>query len=87
MKPKARVVLYTKPNCTLCKEMKGQMAAANCDALYTLEEVNIEQDADLFALYRYEIPVLCINDVQAFRHTLAAEEFRAYVTSLSGTQR
>jgi hypothetical protein len=86
MKPKARVVLYTKTNCGLCEKMKEQMAAANCDELYTLEELDIEQDADLFARYRYEIPVLCINDVEAFRHTLATEEFKAYVTSLSGTQ-
>jgi len=52
--------------------------------LYTLEEVDIEQDARVFELYRYEIPVLCINGVEAFRHRLAADEFKAYVTSLFG---
>ena len=79
---KARVVLYTKPACHLCDEMKAQMSAARCDDLYALEEVDIEQDAELSARYRYEIPVLCINGVEAFRHRLSAEDFRAHVTSL-----
>jgi hypothetical protein len=63
--------------------MKSEMKRAGCDELYTLEELDIEKDADLFAQYRYEIPVLCINGVEAFRHRLTAEDFRAYVTSLS----
>jgi Glutaredoxin-like domain (DUF836) len=80
---KLRVLLYTKAECGLCEEMKQQMLQANCSELYELEEVDIEADAQLFTQYRYEIPVLCINGVEAFRHRLNAEEFRAYVTSLS----
>lgn len=86
MKPKARVVLYTKSNCGLCEKMKEQMALANCDELYTLEEVDIEKDAEVYERYRYEIPVLRINGVEAFRYRLKAEEFRAYLTSLADTQ-
>jgi glutaredoxin len=85
MKTKARAVLYTKTNCGLCEKMKEQMKFANCEELYTLEEVDIEQDAELFARYRYEIPVLSINGVEAFRHRLQAGEFRAYISSLSDT--
>ena len=84
MREKVRVVLYTKPVCGLCDEMKAVMKSAGCDELYTLEEVDIEKEASLFELYRYEIPVLCINGVEAFRHRLTADEFRAYVTSLFG---
>ena len=86
MKPKARVVLYTKTNCGLCDKMREQMALANCDDLYTLEEVDIEKDAQLFARYRYEIPVLCIDGVDAFRYRLKADEFRAYLASLANPQ-
>lgn len=86
MKPKARAVLYTKADCSLCQKMKDQMALARCDELFTLEEVDIEKDAELFALYRFEIPVLCINGVEAFRHRLRADEFRAYIISLSEAQ-
>ena len=86
MKTKARVVLYTKTNCGLCDKMREQMALANCDDLYTLEEVDIEKDAQLFARYRYEIPVLCIDGVEAFRYRLKADEFRAYLASLANPQ-
>jgi Glutaredoxin-like domain (DUF836) len=82
---KLRVLLYTKAECGLCEEMKHQMLQANCSELYELQEVDIEADAQLFTQYQYEIPVLSINGVEAFRHRLSAEEFRAYVTSLSGS--
>jgi hypothetical protein len=80
---KLRVVLYTKAQCGLCREMKQQMLEANCAEFYELVEVDIEADAQLFAQYRFEIPVLSINGVEAFRHRLKAEDFRAYVTSLA----
>ena len=82
MQEKVRVVLYTKPGCGLCDKMKRQMQNADIENLYTLEEVNIETDAETFARYRYEIPVLLIDGVEAFRHRLTADDFRAYVTSL-----
>ena len=85
MQEKVRLVLYTKPGCGLCEEMKSEMKRAGVENLYTLEEVDIEKDAELFAQYRYEIPVLLINGAEAFRHRLAAAEFRAYVTSLLRT--
>jgi len=83
MADKVHIVLYTKNECGLCDEMKEQMRQAHCNELYTLEEVDIEQDAEVFAKYRFEIPILCINGVEAFRHRLTTEDFRAYVTSLA----
>ena len=83
MPERARVVLYTKSSCGLCEKMKAEMKQARCEELYTLEEVDIEKDAELFTRYRYEIPVLLINGVEAFRHRLRADEFRAYITALS----
>ena len=82
MEPSVRVVLYTKPGCGLCEEMKTEMSKADCMELYTLEEVDINSEADLFARYQYEIPVLFINGVEAFRHRLRPDEFKAYVTAL-----
>ena len=82
MKSKARVVLYSKPGCHLCEEMKAEMSKAGCADLYSLEEINIENDAELLARYRFEIPALFINGVEAFRHRLLAEEFKARVTAM-----
>ena len=85
MQEKVRIMLYTKPGCGLCEEMKSEMKKAGLEERYTLEEVDIEKDAELFTRYRYEIPVLLINGIEAFRHRLAAAEFRTYVTSLLRT--
>ena len=83
MAEKVRIVLYAKNECGLCNEMKDQMRQANCEELYTLEEVDIEQDAESFTKYRYEIPVLCINGVEAFRHRLSSSEFYLYLKAIS----
>jgi len=79
---KAQVTLYSKPGCHLCEEMKSEIARANCAEAFDLKEVNIESEAELFARYRYDIPVLNINGVDIFKHRLRAREFRAYVTDL-----
>ena len=84
MKAGVQVVLYTRLGCHLCEEMKEVMSNSGCAELYTLEEVDIESDAELFARYQFEIPVLFINGVEAFRHRLRADEFKAYVTALAG---
>ena len=63
--------------------MKTELIRAGCSDLYSLEEVNIETDPALLAQYRYEIPVLSVNGVDAFRHRLRADEFRKYVKALS----
>ena len=82
MAEKAQLILYTKPGCHLCDEMKQEIQQAGCAELYSLDEVNIETDSDL-ARYRDEIPVLLIDGVEAFRHRLRAADFRA---RLSGRQ-
>jgi len=60
--------------------MKAEMSKAGCAGLYRLEEVDIESESELFARYQYEIPVLFINGVEAFRHRLRADEFKAYIS-------
>jgi len=82
-----QVVLYTRPGCHLCEEMKEVMRASGCDELYALQEVDIENDAEVFARYRFEIPVLFINGVEAFRHRVRPDEFKAYLTGLASASR
>ncbi len=79
MKAKAQVILYTRPDCPLCEKAKAVIEAANCPDLYALEEVNIESEPTLLDRYRYEIPVIVINGVEAFRHRLTAKEFREHL--------
>jgi glutaredoxin len=76
---KTHVVLYTKPGCHLCGKAREQIRKAGCEEFFDLEEVNIETDPDLLAQYCYDIPVILIDGVEAFRHRLNSEEFRARV--------
>jgi predicted thioredoxin/glutaredoxin len=66
--------------------MKEAIAGAGCEGLYQLEEIDIEADAESFERYQYEIPVLFINGVEAFRHRVRPDEFKAYVTGLADRQ-
>ncbi|MDQ5847189.1 MAG: glutaredoxin family protein, partial [Acidobacteriota bacterium] len=72
----AHVVIYSRPDCHLCEDAKQIMEASGCAEEYTLDEINIESDPELLKRYRYDIPVITINGVEAFRHRLTAEEFR-----------
>ncbi|MFZ0064152.1 MAG: glutaredoxin family protein [Pyrinomonadaceae bacterium] len=71
-----KVVIYSKPECHLCDEAKAAIQAADCEGQYTLEEVNIETDPDLRRRYRYDIPVITLDGVEAFRHRVSPEQFR-----------
>jgi glutaredoxin len=82
--PKAHVVIYSRPGCHLCDEAKQAIEAARCPEEYTLEEINIESDPGLLRRYRYDIPVVTINGVEAFRHKLTSAAFRERLVSGSG---
>lgn len=73
---KPHVIIYSRPNCHLCDEAKRAIQDAGCPEDYTLEEINIESDPELLRLYRFDIPVITIDGVEAFRHRLDSQEFK-----------
>jgi glutaredoxin len=73
---KAHVVVYSRPGCHLCEEAKATLEGVGREGEFTLEEVNIESDPELFARYRYDIPVISINGVETFMHHVDPAEFR-----------
>lgn len=75
MAEKLKVTIYSKPGCHLCEVAKAVMSGAGCNDLITIEEVNIETDPALIEQYQYDIPVILIEGVEAFRHRLSAEAF------------
>ena len=81
---KAQIVIFSRPGCHLCDEAKLAIEGAQCRDKYTLEEINIESDPDLLRRYQYDIPVITINGVEAFRHRLTAEAFRQRLQTASG---
>ena len=70
-----RVIIYSRPGCHLCDEAKAAIQNAGCSERFTLEEINIESDAELLRKYKYDIPVILIDGVEAFRHRVDVKEF------------
>ncbi|MEZ4861517.1 MAG: glutaredoxin family protein [Caldilineaceae bacterium] len=56
-----RVILYSKPDCHLCEELKAELLTMQPDFGFTLHERNIEEDPEAFLQFRYLIPVLDIE--------------------------
>ena len=56
-----RVVLYSKPDCGLCDDLKQELLEIQKTMHFDLIERNIVEDDALFARYRYLIPVLDIE--------------------------
>lgn len=56
------VTLYTKDGCHLCEDVKGYLALHEERYPHTLDEVDITQDNELFARYRFSIPVIKIGE-------------------------
>ncbi len=73
---KAVVSIYTRPGCHLCDEAKAAILASGCGGEFTLEEINIDEDPELRERYGYDIPVVFINGVKAFKHRVDAREFK-----------
>lgn len=82
---KTHVIIYSRPGCHLCDEAKAAIQNAGCSESFSLEEVNIESDEALLAKYRYDIPVVTIDGVEAFRHRLDPAAFRHKVQPQKGT--
>jgi glutaredoxin len=72
---KPHVIVYSRPGCHLCDEAKAVMLNAGCSDQFVLEEINIESDEELLRKYKYEIPVVAINGVEAFLHRVDPKEF------------
>ena len=74
--PKRNVIIYSRPGCHLCDEAKAAIQNAGLNDRFTLEEINIESDKDLLRKYKYDIPVVLIDGIEAFRHRVDVQAFK-----------
>lgn len=65
-----RIVLYTKPGCHLCDDMRDQLEAALRGSVTAVQHVDIAGDLDVYMRYRYDIPVLLIDGREVARHRI-----------------
>jgi glutaredoxin len=73
MKP--LVTLYTRSGCCLCDKAKDVLLEVRQHAEFEYQEVDIDRDADLLALYNEEVPVIAINGANVFRYGVHLKEF------------
>jgi glutaredoxin len=62
-----RLTLYSKPGCHLCDDLRALLDELQPHAGFTIDEIDITTRDDLFARYRYEIPVLLQDGVEIAR--------------------
>ncbi len=70
------VVLYGKPECCLCDDMKAVVDEVRREIPFALEVIDISGDAVLEAAYGTEIPVLMIDGRKAFKYRVDATALR-----------
>jgi glutaredoxin len=68
------IVIYTKPNCSLCDEALEEIEAVRQLIPFRLEQVEILDDLTLYEKYKHDIPVLCLNGQEIFRHRVIRED-------------
>ncbi len=71
-----QLVLYSRPGCHLCDDMKAVVGPVASQLGWTIEEVDISGDAALEAQFGTEIPVLFVNGRKAFKYRVGAGELR-----------
>jgi len=57
----ATVVVYGKPDCSLCDKATAILERLRAEFEYRIEHVDITGNSQLFARYRYRIPVVTLN--------------------------
>ena len=80
----ARVTIYSRPGCHLCDEAKASISSAGCSDGFTLEEVNIDEDPELKERFQFDIPVIFINGIKAFKHRVDPKEFKRKLRRIAG---
>jgi glutaredoxin len=77
------VTIYSRPGCHLCKEAKAQIAPLLAEFGARLTEINIDEDAQLRALYDYDVPVIFLGARKVAKHRVDLARFRRQLCEAS----
>jgi glutaredoxin len=69
------VLVYSKPGCCLCDDVKETLEVLLASHAFTLRVVNILDDPEAYQKFKEEIPVVFINGKKAFKYYLNEEQF------------
>jgi len=71
------VVLYTREGCTLCRHARSAILSVQREIDFSFREVDIGWEGELYDLYKFDIPVVEIDGVRAFKHRVDPDALRA----------
>jgi glutaredoxin len=71
-----KIRIYSKPDCHLCDEAKETIQRVTKRLPIEIEIINIEKDAELQNQYRYDIPVIFLDDRKIFKHRVDEEKLK-----------
>ncbi len=71
------LTLYSKPGCHLCEEMRAALDELQPEYRFAIDEFDITTNPELFARYRYEIPVLWKDGEEVARGRITDRELIA----------
>ena len=75
------VRLYDKPGCHLCEIAEEMLDDLRDEYEFTLIQTDITTDQTLFDRYRYEIPVVALEDGRSVSGRLTIDQIRALLGS------
>lgn len=71
-----RVLFYTKAQCPLCDEAKELLVRLQDEYRFTISEVDITSDDELFLRYRFTVPVVAVGNGLAVEAPVTEERLR-----------
>ncbi len=78
--PRRVVEIYSKPDCSLCDAALATLESVKRRVPFDLVKRDVRQDPTLAERWRYDIPVVCIDGVVAFRGRVSEEAFERRLT-------
>ncbi|RYZ38596.1 MAG: glutaredoxin family protein [Myxococcaceae bacterium] len=72
-----RVDIYSKPRCSLCEKALLVVEEVRTRLPFELYVTDILQSPELFETWRYDIPVVLIEGVPAFKYRVEPEVLEA----------
>ena len=78
------LIIYSRPGCHLCDEMKAVVRRVSASVPISLEEIDISGDTELERVYGLEIPVLLADGKKVAKYRIGEGELLRLLTSRGG---
>lgn len=71
-----KIRILSKPDCHLCDDAKQIIERVTERLPIEIEVIDIERDPELFNQYRYDIPVIFLEERKIFKHRVDEQKLK-----------